>query len=381
MSSIKRFVIVTQDYYPLIGGITTWCHEVGLGLRRRGFEVVFITKGFDGQERERRPDVIRLDDRRWRNRRNFVVAKALAPYRTSDTVLLCANWKMAVPCLWGALRGRGTYFTAVHGLDALERRSINRRIQRLALRSGAGVIPVSGYTQSLLEPLRIPREKMRVINNGVDAQRFTPGPSDANIIKKYGLHDGFRILNFGRLTRRKGFDTTIRALAQLNDPAMHLYIGGKGRHGEELQRLASELGVADNVHFLGYIPDEELCALYNSVDVFCMPSRALPLDVEGFGITYLEAAACALPSIGGSGSGAEDAIEHGVTGTLINPESSEELAREIMRLEQNPEIRKELGRNARARVEDKFTWDYIVDRIIEFVYERMGQSYGAQRSE
>ncbi len=369
--NIKRIVILTQNYFPLIGGITTWCYEYAGALSRQGYEVLVIAPGAD----ELPPDppaafeVRRLDHRHWKNRKNILVYKEIAPLIEPETLFLCANWKLAVPCMMHSFLRRIFYITAVHGLDAFERRRLNRRIQTQSLRRSAAVIPVSSYTKELLSPLGIEPQKMRVINNGVDLAKFPAGPPDPAILASYGFGDNFRILSLGRLDKRKGFDTTIRALQYLDDNA-HYYLAGTGGYKGELERIADETGVRDRVHFLGFIPDSELADVYKCADIFSMPARRVGRSVEGFGIVYLEAAACGVASIAGKNSGGEDAVVDGQSGYLVDPESPQALADALRDAMDNPERLRRLGASARQRTEASFTWDHLAGELMALAAER-----------
>ena len=375
MGRINRIVIVTQDYFPTTGGITTWCDELAVNLRKLGPELTIITKSFDGYDGRERTDipVIRLNHKRWKNNKYKLILGAARPYSAPDTAFLCANWKMAVPFKTLSLFGRQNVFTAVHGMDALEGRFINRIIQKQALKNSRAVIAVSSYTKKLLTEMNtVPEFMINVINNGVDTKKFFhTGPND-NIVKKYGLHDGPRLLSLGRLVKRKGFDMTIRAMKHIKTRELKYYIAGTGKFEKDLKKLVKKEGLESKVIFLGFIPDQDINGLYNSVDLLSMPSRRLPLDVEGFGITYLEAAACGIPSVAGKDSGAVDAVLDGETGLLVNPESPEEIAAAIDRLFSDAESRRAMGEKAMVRVQSEFTWEMISSQVYNLMEEFSG---------
>lgn len=365
-----RVVIITQDFFPDVGGITTWVHEFARHLSGAGCEVLVVTKsfdGFNGGETVSYP-VLRLDHRGWKKHKYARIRKAIAPLNAGDTVFLCANWKMAVPCLSLSFTTSIRYFVVVHGLDALEARFKNRLLQKLALWRAEAVLPVSRYTASLIEMPRLHRSgRMQVVPNGVDCSVFVPQERNTKIEQKYGLGDGPRILNIGRLIPRKGFDMTIRAMALVRDKSACFYIGGTGPYENELRRIVAELALEDRVTFLGFVPDDDLVDLYNACDVFCMPSRALPLNVEGFGLTYLEAAACGVPSIGGKNSGAEDAIVDGETGLLVDAESPEAIADALNWLAADRDFRNQLGEQALKRVRESFGWHHATQRLLGII--------------
>ncbi len=369
---IKRIVILTQNYFPLIGGITTWCYEYARAFRDMGFEVIVVAPGPADLPPD--PDegfhIIRLSDRNWKTRKNYRIYGAIKHLINEGTVFLCANWKMAVPCMMHSLHRRIRYFTAVHGLDAFERRKVNRRIQHLAFARGDGIIPVSNYTLDLMKPFNIAPEKYRVVNNGVDLEKFPLLPRDPAIERKYGFGSEFRLISISRIDIRKGFDMTIRALPFVNKPIVY-YIAGEGKYRLELERIIAELDLADRVQFIGFVPDEELAAVYTCGDLFSMPSRRHKNSVEGFGIVYLEAAACGVPSIAGKNSGGEDAVLDGETGFLVDPHSPEDIATAINRAIEDRDVLNRMRTNGRSRVEQFFTWGHLASQMLDFMRERL----------
>jgi len=366
----QRVVIITQDFYPDIGGITTWVHEFARHLREAGCDVLVITKSFDGFKGHEEVEypVHRLDHHRWKKKKYSRIKQAIAPLVDDDTVFLCANWKMAIPCLMLSYSSRIRYLVAVHGLDAFEARFKNRLLQKLTLWRAWAVLPVSRYTAGLLEMPRLQRSgRIQVLPNGVDSTVFVPQARSSHIATKYGFEEGPRILNIGRLIPRKGFDMTIRAMALLKNQSACFYIGGTGPYKETLQALVKELKLESRVKFLGFVEESDLVAVYNQADVFCMPSRALPLQVEGFGITYLEAAACGVPSVGGRMSGAEDAIVHEETGLLVEAESPQSIAGALDRLLDDESFRRHLGERALERVRSEFSWGQQTERLLQIM--------------
>ncbi len=367
---IKRIVILTQDYLPSADGITTWCYEIGKNLENIGFEVIVITKTYDGFDGKQLGELItiRLDNTRWKNHRNRRVKKAIKEFLSDDTVFLCANWKMAVPCYLSSFSGKINYFVAVHGLDAIEGRFVNKILQRRTLNSSCGAISVSHYTAGLLEKANLSAGlPQTVINNGVDTDRFKPVELSSEFIEKYNIKPGIRILSLGRLIERKGFDMTIRAIALMKNKDVNYYLAGKGHYRPRLEEIAIENNVSGRVFFMGLVPDEDIVSVYNSGDIFAMPSRDINNDVEGFGITYIEAAACGVPSVGGKNCGAEDAIVHRQTGLLVDPNLPEEIAEALDILAADEKMRIEMGDNAKQRVEQSLTWRKITDQITEFM--------------
>jgi phosphatidylinositol alpha-1,6-mannosyltransferase len=131
--------------------------------------------------------------------------------------------------------------------------------------------------------------------------------------------------------------------------------------------------VADATVFAGHVPEEDVAELYRSCAVCVMPSRILPGgDSEGFGITYLEAGACARPVVGGRQAGVVDAIVHGETGLLVDPQDPGAIADAVVRLLDDPDLARRMGEGGRARVLAEFTWSSIARRYLALLEDVRG---------
>jgi phosphatidylinositol alpha-1,6-mannosyltransferase len=142
--------------------------------------------------------------------------------------------------------------------------------------------------------------------------------------------------------------------------------------------------VQKNIIFAGRVSDAELPVLYNACDVFIMCSREertrRGILAEGFGIALLEASACGKPVIAGRSGGIADAVQDGVTGVLVNPLDSAEVAAAIVRLLKEPDLAKRLGQNGRRWVESEMNWTRASDefqRAMEFIPSSGSNGKGA----
>ena len=241
---------------------------------------------------------------------------------------------------------------------------------RRILTTADRVFTCSDSTGQELSEFGIPREKILTIYPSVDLDVFRPGTAASDT---FGVGDRRVILTVARLDQRKGHDVVLRALPHLlPDYAITYLIGGRGREEERLRRLTDELGLHDHVRFLGFVPEEKLPELYNACDVFVMPNRVtsgtdLSGDIEGFGITFIEAGACEKPVIGGRSGGATEAIVDGKTGLLVNPDLPEEVADAIARLLDDRALAQRLGQNARRRIERSFSWDVTTAQMRDYI--------------
>lgn len=372
INNFKRLVIVTQDYYPSADGIATWCYEFGIRLKKRFDEVIILTRTYDdlsSDDASHPLPIIRANGNKWRSKKYRRLVSLVRNLADNDTLFFCAHWRMAVPCLYLSMFRKVHFFTAVHGSDALEKRWLNRILQKKVFQKAYGYIFNSRFSRKLIADQNLLINKNKIINLAVDG-RFKPKPRDRDIESKYGFQPGRRILSVGRLIKRKGFDMTIKALKYMKIKDVHYYIAGRGQDEKYLRDTAVKEGMNDRVHFLGYVPDEDFVDLYNCGDVFSMPSRKVGYnDVEGFGLTFIEAGACGLPAIGGKNSGAEDAIDDGKTGILVNPEAPKEIAGTIDKLLTDNKLRESMSKAAITKAKIDFSWDKKTQELLEFISE------------
>ena len=143
-----------------------------------------------------------------------------------------------------------------------------------------------------------------------------------------------------------------------------LAISGGGRDEPRLRKLVAELGAP--VRFLGRVGNDDLPALYGCADVYTMLCRNRwgGLEQEGFGIVFLEAAACEVPQVAGDSGGAEDAVVDGVTGVMIrHADDAREAARAFERLLDDPVLRHAMGQAGRVRAVEEFSYDGLAKRL------------------
>lgn len=197
---------------------------------------------------------------------------------------------------------------------------------------------------------RVPPERVRVVPNGIDPDRFSPeGPTRS---------EG-ELLFVGRLVPYKGVDVLLRALSSQQD-APSLAIVGDGPMRSDLEAQADRLGV--DATFLGRVDDDELAPLYRGAELTVLPSVN---SQEAFGITLIESMACGTPVVASDLPGVADVAEHG--GLVAPPRDPRALAR---RIDQALEADLDDGPALARRVSERFSWEAVAERT-EAVYEEL----------
>ena len=304
-------------------------------------------------------------------------ASALAR-RTRPGFAWCAELKPAgYPARWLSARSGLPYGVMVHGTELLllqakmGRSRFKSWTARQLLGGAAVVVANSGWTGDLaraaLGALDRPAAPVRVVPLGTTPQRFRPGLDARAVREKYGLDGGPWLLTVSRLDWHKGIDTVIRALPAVRAavPGVRYAVAGVGTVRPHFDRLVADCGMGDAVRFLGFVPDDELPALYNAVDVYVGASRRYDLLAEGFGIAIVEASACGLPVVGGRAGGVPDAVRDGETGILVDPDDAAAVAHGITRLLDDVELRRRMGAAGRRAVETYYNWDRVARDLME----------------
>jgi phosphatidylinositol alpha-1,6-mannosyltransferase len=238
-------------------------------------------------------------------------------------------------------------------------------------RIGAGVDVltfVSRYTRSRFAAAFGPLAALEYLPPGVDTERFRPDPAGRALVRdRYHLGDRPTVVCVSRLVPRKGQDMLIRALPAIRRavPDAVLLIVGGGPDRQRLATLAEQTGVAEDVVFTGTVPIAELPAHYAAGDVFAMPARTRGrgLDVEAFGLVYLEASATGLPVVAGRSGGAPETVRDGVTGCVVDGRQAGELAEAVTGLLADPERAAKLGSAGREWAAQDWDWAELADRL------------------
>jgi phosphatidylinositol alpha-1,6-mannosyltransferase len=268
------------------------------------------------------------------------------------------------------------YVITAHGYEAIFPTHTRRHfLYKRVLNGAARVFAVSAHTADWLVQCKVSQERLRVIHNGVRVEQFALDGETRSLVeqarKRFALDGRFVLLTIARLVPRKGHLAVLNALAGLKDriPNLRYVIVGDGRTKGRLHQAVRELSLEHIVLFGGEVSDQERTSLLHACDVFVMPNSDIlrpdgVLDTEGFGIGFLEAAACGKPAIGGNAGGAPEAVSDGQTGILVDPANTDELEEAIFRLYSDRDLACRLGLEGKRRVEREFTWDALTEKYL-----------------
>jgi glycosyltransferase involved in cell wall biosynthesis len=212
-------------------------------------------------------------------------------------------------------------------------------------------IAVSESTRDDLVERGLPETIIEVVPNGIDLERYTPDQAAKT------AHP--TLLFLGRLKEYKRLDLVLKAVANLMSQGVrvHLDVAGSGDQGEAWAKLAHELGISEQVDFLGYVSEERKLQLLRSSWVHVLTSSK-----EGWGISNLEAAACGTPTVASDAPGLRDSVRDGETGLLVRHGSVQELTEALRRILGDDDLRGRLSRGASAFA-SSFSWDAAASRV------------------
>jgi glycosyltransferase involved in cell wall biosynthesis len=220
---------------------------------------------------------------------------------------------------------------------------------------------LSATSEDYASESRLAGMRVVAIPNGVDTDRFRPGLDGSAVRERHGIAPGAPLAVFvGALDRPhyfKGLPGLQEAVAWL--PQASVLVVGDGALRATYERQASELGIADRVHFAGRVSDEELPLHYAAADVTVLPSVTRG---EAFGLVLVEAMACGRPVVATSLPGVRTVVRDGVTGLLAEPGSVAELAAKLQELLANRAESARMGAAARKDVEARFGWGRIAEQ-------------------
>lgn len=395
-----KILLMTDSFLPHAGGSRVYYHNLYKGMTQRFSDrVIVLTKKvpgwqeFDKEESNSSLKIVRkyhpLPNHRYRQ-----IPRGLLSFLEALRLLLLERPNVAhcgdlfPPALVGLLLKQFfglPYLVYCHGeeITQIDRRHYQPLVRDHIYRNADGVVAASSFAQQNLIRIGVSPDRIRQITPGVDCDRFQPRPRNAGLVQRHGLEDKRVLLTVGRLVRRKGHEVVLRAFSALAPefPDLRYVIVGEGPEREGLERQCKELGISDRVLFVGGISNEELPDFYNLCDIFVMTNRESRGDIEGFGMVFLEASASGKPVVGGLSGGAGQAIQHGVTGLLVDPENSVEVASNLKRLLLDPSLMQRMGTAGLRRVREEFGWESRSRALRDFSLEILERARSNKRTQ
>lgn len=354
--SERDILLITPDFLPSRGGVARY-----LGLFAEYFSkrirvvaspienlttTIPSIRGGDSYLLERKPLLSKRIWPRW-------ITSVLLLIRESKSYR-CVITSHVIPFGTAAMVAKRftkkPYIVITHGMDVrLALRSKKSLTSRVLANAYLVIANSNALAQELQQEFNL--KNILTIYPSVDP-KFISGAANTT-------SEIFTLLSVSRLVDRKGHERVLQALTLLKMngslTVFRYVIIGDGPMRNALETLAIELDLGSRVVFKGDVSDEDLRDAYASADVFVLPVKNDPIDKEGFGMVYLEAAAYGVPSIATCMSGVDEAVIDQETGLLVDDGNIEALAGAILTLSNDAAVREQLGAAARTRVMTEFT--------------------------
>ncbi|SFK65424.1 Glycosyltransferase involved in cell wall bisynthesis [Halogranum rubrum] len=332
-------------FYPHTGGVETYVHDLSKRLSELGHTSKVVCPNHPSEEH--------IDDfpggittRRltsvgqiaYTELTPMLPVALLQEVKNADILHthLPTPWSADISTLVGELTNTPTVITYHNdiigdGIADYISQAYNSTVLRATLRSADQIIITQENYIESSKQLSQYKDKITVVGNGVDIERFQPQSLSQESQRSHGINPDTPTIFFLSVLNRshdyKGLDVLLQAIKLLNEHdgrSVQLIVGGDGEARSKYEKIAAKLGIENSVNFKGYIPDEELPAIYSSSDVFALPS--LSSDQEGFGLVLLEALACGTPVVTTDVVGVADDVRAANLGEVVNRHDPEALA-------------------------------------------------------
>ncbi|NJE43404.1 glycosyltransferase family 4 protein [Thermococcus sp. GR6] len=373
-----KIALVSDWYYPKVGGVASHMHHLAIHLRERGHEVAIVTNDLEtGKEKELESLGIEL---------------VKVPGRVSPILGINMSYSLASSEELGEFLEDYDVVHSHHAFTPLALKAVKagRTLGKATLLTTHSIS--FSYESRLWEALgltiplfsrylRYPHEiiavskaaeafinhftdvPVRVIPNGVDDEIFKPlSNKERDRLKSELGIEGKVVLYVSRMSYRKGPQVLINAFSKIEDATLILV--GSGEMLPFLKAQAKFLKMEDRVRFLGYVESSLLPKLFGMADVFVLPS----ITAEAFGIVILEAMASGIPVVATDVGGIPEIIKESESGLLVPPGNELSLRDAIQKLLNDEELAKWFGSNGRKAVEERYSWKKVAAEI-EKAYE------------
>ena len=363
-----KIVQTPVRFYPFIGGVENYVYYLSKELVRRGHQIEVICAN--------EPQSINIDNIEEIKVKRLSYLGRIANTNITPQLPLILSQEdydiihTHIPTPWSAdwsavlskIKNKPlviTYHNDIIGegiVDYIARFYNSTFLKLLLKRADKIIITQPSYLKSS-NYLRDYQDKIEVIPNGVDVDKFQPRKTfnDDYTIFFLSLLDEFH--------RYKGLDYLLKSLQIVKKeiPNFKLVVGGKGVLVDYYKKMAASMGLVDNVEFTGFISDDEIVGYYNQANVFVLPSTS-SLQ-EGFGIVALEALACQIPVITTDIVGVAEDLVAVNGGLVVPPKDVVKLAEAIIIIFKDRELQKEMGKRGRKLVMEKYTWKSVASNM------------------
>jgi len=363
------FLIITRNFPPDVGGIQSLMGGLTETLLNHGPVKVFT---FD------HPNADTFDIKSQINIERVKGSKIFRKFRKANLINNFINTNSNIRAIiadhWKSLELiKDNNLKKTKSFCLLHSKEINHKIgsplnKRLIKSTNKAdfIVANSNFTKKLAIKIGIDPKKLHIIFPGINKPKEVENIFKVKAEKFFG--DSFpKIITVARLDKRKGHDKILMSIKNLKTkfPKIKYISIGEGKEETNLAKLSKELSIENDVLFLKNVDFDLKTALISEANLFLMPNRIEKKSVEGFGISFMEAASYGVGSIGGKDGGSIDAISHNKTGIICDGEDLDSIYKSIIIFFKNNNF-VEFGKNAK-KFSESFYWEKIIKNYLKLI--------------
>lgn len=271
--------------------------------------------------------------------------------------------------MYGALSGLRPLVVSAWGSDVLiepEKSWIKKHVVRYVLSKADAITCDAEHMREAMRKLGAAPEKVRLINYGVDTQKFTPRAKDETLRAELGIYDSPVVMSLRNLEPLYDVESLIKSIPLVlkEIPESKFVIAGRGCEENRLKELAKSLGVSENTLFVGFVPNDELPKYLTSIDIYVSTA----LSDAGLSAATAEAMACGLPVVITDVVDNRKWVEDGVNGFVVPIKDPKSLAERIIYLLRNEDLRRKFGEINRKIIGERNDYHKEMEKM-ESIYE------------
>ncbi|HRZ95868.1 MAG TPA: glycosyltransferase family 4 protein [Candidatus Moranbacteria bacterium] len=349
---MTKILFVSRAYPPVVGGIENQNYELATWLSK----ITDVKKVINIRGKKFLPVFL-----------PYAKLKSLISMRKNDVILL-GDGVLAPVGYAVKIINRKPAVCVLHGLDLTYKNFIYQKLWvGFFMKKLDKFICVGQETLYIAKEKGLPEEKLVFIPNGVDTEKYFKHceKSELEKILDIKLEDKKVILTSGRLAKRKGVAWFCEhVMPNLSENYIYI-VAGDGADRKNIEEVIKNKNLSKRIKMLGYVTDEVRNILFNTCDIFVQPNTKVLGDMEGFGISVIEAASCQLPVIAANLEGLKDAIKNGGNGFLVESGNASAWVEKINEVLADDNFRREFGQKARQYVIENYSWGKISRRYLE----------------
>lgn len=343
-----KLLFISRAYPPVVGGIENHNYELAQRFPKHAeTDLIVNTKG-----KKFLPFFL-----------PYALLKTILSAKKYDAILLGDGVLSIIGFFVTLVTRKPVVASVIHGLDVTYKNSFYQLVWvRMFLPSLNKIIAVSQETKNIAIQYGLSENKIAVIPNGVAIPYHPEKYTRADLSKLVGFDtsDTTILLTHGRLAKRKGAEWFINNVLTTLPSNIHYVLSGDGPERTAIQDAITLHGLEKRATLLGRVTEETKITLLHTVDMFIQPNITVPGDMEGFGISVIEATSCALPVLVSDMEGLTDAIASGKNGVALPSGDTHAWQDAILKLARNPEERTTLGKQFQNYTEAHFSWEKII---------------------